>query len=56
VADVLSLVQQLGNMSPEELIRLGPVAVNAVRVPGKAIFVTEELTQILRPRQGVFIK
>jgi len=56
MSDLLRLVRRLSAMSADESSDLGPVAIGSVSVPGKGVFVTEELLQALRPQQGVLGK
>jgi hypothetical protein len=59
VSDLVRLVNQLTNTSPDQSNELGSIEVSLVSGPGRAIFVTEELIQALRPRheavKGVFL-
>jgi len=56
VSDLVRLVNQLTNIDPEQSNELGSIEVSLVNGPGRAIFVTEELIQALRPQQEVPIR
>ena len=56
VADLLRLLVQGSTMSPKQSEEFGPVAVRRLRVPGKDIFVTDELIQAFKPQQEVLIE
>jgi hypothetical protein len=43
-------------MAPEQSNELGSTEVNLVSVPGRAIFVTEELIEALRPRHEALFR
>jgi hypothetical protein len=55
-AHLLRLLRQVSTMSPEQSKAFGPVGVGRLRVPGKAIYVTEELIQGFKGQQEVLIK
>ena len=55
VSDLVRIVNQLTNIAPEQSNELGSIEVNLVSGPGRAIFVTEELLQALRPQHEVLI-
>jgi hypothetical protein len=48
LAEFLVLITRLVAMSPEESNKLGPVAIGSVTVPGKGVFLTEELLKALK--------
>ncbi len=50
VSDLLRLLVQVSTMSPKQSEEFGPVAVRRLRVPGKDIYVTDELIQASRPQ------
>jgi hypothetical protein len=52
MSDLLRLVRRLSAMSADESSDLGPVAIGSVSVPGKGVFVTEELLQALKTTAG----
>jgi len=48
IAEFLVLITRLVAMSPEESNKLGPVAIGSVTVPGKGVFLTDELPEALK--------
>jgi hypothetical protein len=50
VADLLRLLVHVSTMSAKQSEEFGPVAVRRLRVPGKDIYVTDELIQASRPQ------
>jgi hypothetical protein len=54
--DLLRLVTRLASMSATESNELGPVTMASVNVPGKIIFVTQELLNSFKPQQEVLVK
>ena len=56
VSDLVRVVNELANIAPEQSNELGSIEVNLVRGPGRAIFVTEELIQALRPQHEVLTR
>jgi len=52
MSDLLRLVTRLSTMSADESSDLGPVAIGSVSVPGKGVFVTEELLQAFKTTAG----
>jgi hypothetical protein len=55
-AHLLRLLEGLSTMSPGQLKEFGPVGVGRLRVPGKEIYVTDELIQAFKQQQEVLIK
>jgi ParB-like chromosome segregation protein Spo0J len=55
-AHLQRLLQRVSTMSPEQSKAFGPVVVGCLRVPGKAIYVTDELNRSFKPQQEVFIE
>jgi hypothetical protein len=55
-AQLLRLLEGLSTMSPGQLKEFGPVGVGRLRVPGKEIYVTDELIQAFKQQQEVLIK
>jgi hypothetical protein len=53
---LLRLLEGLSTMSPGQLKEFGPVRVGRFRVPGKEIYVTDELIQAFKQQQEVLIK
>ena len=48
IAEFLVLITRLVATSPEESNKLGPVAIGSVAVPGKGVFLTDELLEALK--------
>ena len=50
------LLQRVSTMSPEQSKAFGPVVFGRLHVPGKRIYVTDELIQACKPQQEVLIE
>jgi hypothetical protein len=55
-ADWLRALTRLSNPSPEDAKEIGPVTLGLLHVPGKALYLTEELFQALRLEQERLIE
>ena len=55
LSDLVALVSQLTTIAPHRSEELNSIEVKRVDGPGRAIFVTEELMQALRPQQEVLL-
>ena len=55
-AYLLRLLQRVSTMSPEQSKAFGPVVFGCLHVPGKRIYVTDELIRALEPQQEVLIE
>ena len=56
VSGLVRIVNQLTDIAPEQSNELGSIEGNLVSGPGRAIFVTEELIQALRPQHEVLTR
>ena len=50
------LLQRVSTMPPEQLKAFGPVVFGCLHVPGKRIYVTDQLIQAFKPQQEVVIE
>jgi uncharacterized protein HemY len=55
-SDLARLLNQLTDMTPEQLDELGSIEINLIAGPGRAIFVTEELIEVLRPQHEALFR
>jgi hypothetical protein len=55
-AHLQRLLQRVSTMSPEQSKAFGPVVFGCLHVPGKAIYVTDELVRAFEPQQEVLIE
>jgi hypothetical protein len=55
-AHLFRLLEWLSTMSPGQLKEFGPVGIGRLRVPGKEIYVTDELIQAFNQQREVLIK
>jgi hypothetical protein len=56
LSDLVRLVNQLAAIAPEQSKEFGSIEVKLVDGPGRAIFVTQEVIQALRPQPEVLIR
>ena len=56
IADWLPAITRLSNVSPENSKEIGPVTLGVLRVPGKALYLTEELFKALGLEQERLIE
>jgi hypothetical protein len=54
--DLVKIAGRLSTMSPDESIVFGPIDIAFLNVPGKGIYITQELVQALKPKQEVLVK
>jgi hypothetical protein len=55
-AHLQRLLQRVSTMSPEQSKAFGPVVFGCLHVPGKRIYVTDELIRAFKPQQEVLIE
>jgi len=55
-ATLQRLLQRVSTMSPEQSKAFGPVVFGCLQVPGKSIYVTDELIRAFKPQQEVLIE
>jgi ParB-like chromosome segregation protein Spo0J len=55
-ATLQRLLQRVSTMSPEQSKAFGPVVFGCLHVPGKRIYVTDELIRAFKPQQEVLIE
>lgn len=56
VSDLVRLLNQLTDTAPEQLDELGSIEIDLVAGPGRAIFVTQELIEALRPQHEALFR
>jgi hypothetical protein len=56
LSDLVRFLNQLTDTAPEQLDELGSIEINLVAGPGRAIFVTQELIEALRPQHEALFR
>ena len=56
LSDLFACVHRLRDIAPEQFNQIGSIAVGSVAGPGRAIFVTQDLMETLKPHQKALIR